>query len=355
MKSLIKKIISRIRKKRFKKAILNSKHDSLEFRSCPKDYRKKGFSMSESYIYHLGENDFRNYINTWESYLPRLSNNSKYIVLSDDKNLFSMTFGKYIKTPKVVCTIYDGFVISKEALITSIESLYDYLKNNGGVMKDLYGSDGFDVYVFDNIDNHIYYKGKEVCLEDFKKIISKTKNLVVQEKLVQGEYANSLFDKSINTIRVISIKNKESFEHKIVAAAQRIGTKISEPVDNFNQGGLSSIIDINTGTLSAATSINSIDDAGKQIFYEFHPDTGARIKGRKVPNWNMISECVSNITYNLPYFNFIAWDFVVQEDGFALIEINMKSSLNLFQVHKGMRNDLIGEAYRNAGFLDKNY
>ena len=58
------------------------------------------------------------------------------------------------------------------------------------------------------------------------------------------------------------------------------------------------------------------------------------------------------ISLKVPFFEYVAWDFVVKDNGYALIETNMKSSLNVFQIHRGMRDEKIGEKYLERGFLE---
>ena len=57
------------------------------------------------------------------------------------------------------------------------------------------------------------------------------------------------------------------------------------------------------------------------------------------------------MTNKLPFFEYIAWDIVIKEEGIALIETNMKSRLDLFQAHRGMRNESLGQKYREQGYI----
>ena len=106
------KIISFLKKKikdrkllKIRSNIVNSHHDVNEYDEKKlADYRKMGFSFSESSLFDLKNNDWRDYISTWESYQPRLIDNSNFII-SDDKYLFSLVFGNYVRTPKTICLI----------------------------------------------------------------------------------------------------------------------------------------------------------------------------------------------------------------------------------------------------------
>ena len=153
------------------------------------------------------------------------------------------------------------------------------------MIKDRFGCDGYNVFVINISNNQLKYRDKIISVEEFEKIILNMDNGIIQELVQQGSYGTSLFEKSVNTIRIVSMKKKNECRHEVVAALQRIGTRISAPVDNFNQGGLSSIIDIKSGELGKASGIREVDSNGQRCFYSKHPDTDAQIEGLRVPNW----------------------------------------------------------------------
>lgn len=348
---LAKKVYNyqKIRQKRKSMINLKEEENKINYKKTA-DLRKKGFSPLESYCYDLKLNDYREYISTWEAYQPRIMYNP-YFKISDDKYLFSLVFGKYIKVPKTLALIENGKIIDVNSEKMNIDSLYKILKTKEIIIKDRYGKNGENVYLIKNINNIIYCKNKILTKEGIYEIIRKFSHGIIQEKIEQGDFENEIFDKSINTIRIISIPKKDSNEHEIIGAVQRIAKNEITPVDNFHRGGISALIDINTGIIGKAASLYDVDNDGNHIFYEKHPDTGGKIEGKIIPNWEKLKKFVSEITIKLPFWKFIAWDFVVQNQGFALLEINMKSELNVFQVHGGIRNSLIGKKYRENGWL----
>ena len=338
------------RHNKFKKSILNSHHDVSRIAEKTFDARKYDFSLAESSILNLNDQNYKEYITTWEAYQPRI-NESRYFVMSDDKYVFSMTFGKYIEVPQTYAIIENGKLVAVSEEISD-ENLYSFLVDkNGGVIKDRCGYNGYGIYVFKVIDNNLTYNGKIVSKEELSDIVADFKAGIVQSSVEQGSFENELFSGSVNTIRIISMKKKNEDCHEIVAAVQRIGTKRSAPVDNFSQGGGSALINIETGEIGAMTCIDSFDKNDNRVYFNTHPDSGAQIKGKTIPKWNEIKKEIVNITRKIPYFPIIAWDIAVKDDGIAVIEINMKSSLNIFQVHGGMRNEYLGQKYKEHGYI----
>ena len=130
-----------------------------------------------------------------------------------------------------------------------------------------------------------------------------------------------------------------------------MGTEQSYPTDNYHQGGAVASVDIETGEMSRITLMEAIDENGERVYYDKHPDTGVQIVGKKIPNWAEIKEQIVDLTRKLPYFDFIAWDVVLKDDGIAVIEINMKSGLGAIQTFGGLKNSLLGDKFRERGYI----
>lgn len=332
--------------------IVNKHHDVSVFdKKDVKDFRKKGFSLAESALYNLTLDNYKDYITTWESYQPRLINNP-YFPISDDKYLFYLVYSHFIKTPMVYALISDGEIYWLSEENNGARLLDFFLSHGGGVIKDRGGCDGFGVFVFTvSSSGQLMYNGSAVSLDQIEKIVLGCKKGIVQERVLQGTFENEIYDKSVNTIRIVTMKRKGKEEHEIVAALQRIGNDKSKPVDNFNQGGGSCLINVENGEIGPMKSMLYKDAEGNFLELDSHPDSGTLIKGKKIPNWQEIKYHIIDLTRKLPFFECIAWDVVLQDDGIAVIETNMKSSLNVFQIHQPMRNTLLGEKYREHGWL----
>lgn len=314
------------------------------------DLRRRGFSLQDSFCYDLKYNDYHEYISTWESWQPRLCE-TPYFRISDDKYLFACVFGNLIEVPPTYALIESGRVIGVSAHELSAENLYDRLCERGGVIKDRFGYNGYNVYSFHGESGALYCKGNPVSREEFSGIVRGFSRGIVQGRLEQGSFENAIFDGSVNTIRVISVRGSEDGAHEVIGAVHRFGTCQSAPVDNFDQRGVCALIDIDTGRMGKLAGMYDVDASGRHVFHERHPDTGVQVEGVTIPEWNGLKARIAELTRRLPFFAYVAWDFVVQDGDFALIEINMKSSLYLFQIHRGMRNTLIGEKYRERGYL----
>lgn len=348
----MRSVYEKLREKKHRYDIVNGNHTVLSVdKKQVADHRGEGFSFIDSYCYDLNSNDYHDYISSWEESQPGKKFN-QYGALSGDKYLFAQVFGQYVKVPVTWALIEDGKLIWIEQSALSEENIYSFfIKMGGGVIKDRFGANGFNVYVFTVDQKKLYYKNMPVSQSELQEIIREFTHGIVQERIVQGEFENSIFDKSINTVRVLSVKKKDGESHEVIGALQRMGSMKSAPMDNFRQGGLVAPIDIATGRLGKVAGMFFVDEKGNHLHAERHPDTGHTIEGKIVPRWEEIVDCVSEITRRLPYFDLIAWDFVIRDDSCMLVEINRKSGLDVFQIHGGIRHSLIGEKYREYGYL----
>jgi Sugar-transfer associated ATP-grasp len=121
----------------------------------------------------------------------------------------------------------------------------------------------------------------------------------------------------------------------VAAAAHRIGNRKSAPVDNLHAGALSSLIDLDTGALSAAAE----RAADRLIMHDVHPDTQASIKGRIVPNWAALKAYILKVAAQLPFLCYVGWDVVLTADGPVLLEGNKDPNPRPFQLHRPLLLD----------------
>ena len=132
----------------------------------------------------------------------------------------------------------------------------------------------------------------------------------------------NLNSSSINTVRVITVfKNNKAY---IVAAYIRIGN--GKIVDNFNNGGMSAPINVDTATVE----FPALDKKGN--LYEKHPLTNTPIIGFKIPKWDEIQKLVTEAGKIVPQVRFVGWDVCISEHGPLLIEGNNFPGHDIYQL-----------------------
>lgn len=248
--------------------------------------------------------------------------------LLDDKKRFythlqNKGFEDYL--PDIYGHINDGtFTSERYSSVRDIISEQDCI-----VIKRYTGSCGHHVYICTADDEHIWLhtKGRQTYTLDEK--VGDFENHLITEYCEQAEFLETIYPWAANTVRVVTLRTGDGIV--IAAAALRIGSLRTGVLDNFSQGGMSAIIDIETGELSEAAEPT---ERHAPRWHERHPDTGARIAGVRVPCWESIREQVRTVAAELKMFDYVGWDLVITAPSeFKIIEANSFPDPDVIQVH----------------------
>lgn len=304
----------------------------------------RGFTADQLVRYNL-MNNFNEYISELERWKTR-EINGQYNYVLDNKLIFEEVFSKHLRIPKNYAWISNGKIrfLKREMEVDDLDTLLK--KEKALVLKPvILAGGGKGVCVIKYLNEKYFIDHKEVDFSEIISFVQKLDDYIAVEFIKQHNYINQVFDKTTNTIRIVTMQCNETNDYTIPLAVHRIGVNESIPVDNAKKGALVSEIDINTGRLGLAKTYYSTK------IYSNHPDTGVRIEGCIVPYWDQIKEQLIKVARRFPYIKFIAWDVVVTKDGFVIIEGNASTGLDLFQMWSGQRNKELGVFYQKQGVI----
>lgn len=172
---------------------------------------------------------------------------------------------------------------------------------------------------------------------DVPKDIADERVFLIEAALAQHTYANDIYAHSSNTIKVLALKDVDTQQFFVAAAAQRIGTAATKPLDNFKRGGLSAGVDLETGRLSTAKH-NA--QASCQDALTHHPDSGAAIADVQVPHWQETKDLIETFSNAIPGLRMCGWDVLITEDGPKILEgCASIANPNLMQAHGPVLSD----------------
>ncbi len=134
---------------------------------------------------------------------------------------------------------------------------------------------------------------------------------VVEELLTQNNILGEVHPKSLNTIRLATVKVGNVVEYFPFI---RFGRN-ENVVDNAGAGGLFSKIDPETGIVQSAA-----DEYGNH--YLIHPETKKQIIGMIIPKWKEVKELANELMAIIPDNHSVGWDFAFVNDQWLLIEAN---------------------------------
>jgi hypothetical protein len=127
-------------------------------------------------------------------------------------------------------------------------------------------------------------------------------HFIVEERLRASEEIEEFHPQSLNTVRVVTISNKNKVE--ILDAEFRMGIG-ENVVDNASCGGILASINVVTGALIE----NGVDMFGNE--YVNHPSTGKAIKGFMIPHWDEIVRVCKEAATVVQGTVFVGWDVCI--------------------------------------------
>lgn len=227
-----------------------------------------------------------------------------------DKARFNMKFSDFVGR--------DWIAISQAGGGTDIVGFKVFLHDHKcAIAKPLRGNGGHGVEILE-------LKDEAVLESDFHRLIANG-DYIIEEILEQcGELAK-LNDTSINTIRVVTLREKDSGQCHVVGAALRVG-KQGSVVDNFSSGGVMYPIDSSDGFVCGP----GLDRIGNQ--YYFHPDSNVLMLGFRIPHYSEVIDCAFRAMQVVPSERLVGWDICVGRDRIYLVEGNLGSGAGTYQI-----------------------
>jgi hypothetical protein len=279
-------------------------------------------------------------------------NNKKYWHIFNNKNEFNTEFAKFIQR--------EWMIIDKSKISDNIFRNEEYIKfkqfvakHNVFFAKPCDGQCGKGIERVDLKDLESYFKANDVDLDKCKEIVKSyidddsdielkclfkciidNKTYLLEEPIKQHSVMNGLNPSSINTIRVVSLMNNKG-NVTILTAYLRIGNGINV-VDNFNSGGMTSKVSVETGEVVE----EAVNKEGKT--FAKHPTTGTPIKGFKIPYFEEAKKMVIEAAKESKEVRYIGWDVAITENGPVLVEGNHFPGHDIYQVAEKLDENSIG-------------
>lgn len=291
----------------------------------------RGFSQEAVAFYNFEDYSYRDYVNDKAVYTKAIKINAGYNELMNNKLLFNEFIGQYAKVPRIFGSIKAGKYIS----LGQERDIQGIIEDIPLILKRISGGGGYGIYKVLSKAGKLFINNQEADRHALADLIKRLDGYLVCECIDQAEFLKQIFSGSINSLKVLTMIDPDTDRAFIAGAFFRIGTKKSAPVDNLGPGGVLPGVDIDSGEISVTKVI--VDGKVKEI--DRHPDTGALIKGVKIPDWEKIKEQIIELAERVKYIRYIAWDLALQEDGFIVIEGNANSELHGFQMHKPLLLD----------------
>lgn len=298
----------------------------------------RGFCADNYVLYDFKSYRRKDYLSDYRMYVKAVKINADYAVALNNKLLFSYLIRALVRTPEVYSLLNNGrlFPVHMEVSIANIDDLVDVCRSQEAlVLKPVVEGGGVGVRKLERRGNQLLMNGRPVDIQELRKAVARLDGYLICEFIEQGEYARNIYPDTTNTIKVQTMIDSVTLEPFIPIAAHRFGCPKSFPVDSLTQGGVCAEVNAEDGTLGRA----GITRNGRLTWHDNHPDTKVRIKGIRIPRWHNVRDSILQLAKILSFIRYIAWDIVIQDEGFTVIEGNANGNLDLFQMHRPLLSD----------------
>ena len=256
----------------------------------------------------------------------------------------------------IVAVIQDGelYPVPSSAVEgTTFEELLDGVDAHSSLIaKPAGGWAGAGIFSIGRNENGFTVDGAPIRRSELVAKLRDLDGYLLDRAVEQADYASTIYPRSANTLRIITMIDPETRDPFIGAVIHRFGTDASQPVDNWSRGGICAGVDRETGQMGPATMKPK---SGPPTFVETHPDTGARIDGTTIPSWSVVRDVVLSVADEYTHlWRYLGWDVVVTDDdgSITIIEANASPDVDLMQVHEPLLDDpRVRRFYRSHGVI----
>ena len=269
----------------------------------------------------------------WRNLHNRPVHPFNYICILRDKKLFAIVCEHF----GIPCVRDLGYIDPGCGSIRlndeSHEDVFSLLEREESIFcKPLDAECGDGIFCLGRNENGYTLNDAPATQEEIVALIgSRTSQHIVQSRLLQHPELNRLYPKSINTIRLVTIRNRRTGAIEYFHSLLRIGAN-GNVVDNWSQGGVCVGIDEN-GVLF------------EEGYYKppfglrttTHPDTGIPFAGFRIPHYREAIEMCKSFHKRIDFIPAIGWDIAITPKGPCLIEANDNWAISLHQVYGGLK------------------
>lgn len=306
----IKYVLKKLKNMRFKEYFnkaeeIGSKVNKSKFNilfdmaKCALKYGSGYMDYFEFEFYLLNDEERSTYLTgRYNNEIIKKYNKKEYWHILSDKVEFNNKFRNYLGR---------DFIDLKTA---SFKDFKEFISNKDKIIVkpvNSCGGKGIEVISLDKDK----LKNEYNILKIYNKIV-KNEQFLVEEYIVQNKELSRLYDKSVNSLRVLTFLDDKGKVH-IMNTILKIGN--NGDVDNFSSGGMYTFVNE-----QGQVYVPAIDEKGN--IFSKHPISKENILGFNVPNYDLVLPFVTELAKMVPEVRYIGWDIVLTEEGILVIEGN---------------------------------
>jgi hypothetical protein len=189
-------------------------------------------------------------------------------------------------------------------------------------------------------DHLVFRTGEEVEVEQYvnQYVAPARDGYLFQEPVRQHPLIERISGGRVGTLRMVVLRGDDG--PRLFRAIWRVpvGGNITDNFLHGTQGNLVAHVDRETGRVRSVVQATSYEPdsasggrrLGRQI--ESHPDTGERLVGVTLPNWQVIVSTCLHGAAALPGLRYQSWDVAIGPEGPVILELNYRGGIDITQI-----------------------
>ena len=302
---------------------------------------RKGFYLETINLCGITNENSHEYLSD-RAYLEFHPVNNEYSKIVDSKLFLPFLLKDYPEiVPRYFYLIEKGRLINIDSKLSDKNELLLICKERLRLaIKPCSSTMGEGFYRLEWKNDQFLLNSKPIEEPELISFIETLDGYLITEYIGQNKYAAEINQSSVNTIRLICVRDTLTKKFFIQSSNHRFGVE-GKLVDNIGAkgGGIAAYIDLTTGKIK---KICCIKENGKLIKLEKvikHPDSKNQITGIVIPNWSRTIDKVLEVMNHLSFLKYVGLDIVITENGFKVIEINSLPTLLGLQLEEGVLKD----------------
>lgn len=292
---------------------------------------RAGFSGTTWLLYDLDNNRPSDFVPDAKSSAMANINGPVARSVLRNKLLFENVVGSLARVPKTYVVVERGTVTALHPgwQSTNVTRFVSFLVSTGSsvIIKPVDSSEGRGVHRLEATADGLTLDKLPTSEEAVRSVLNSSPSVMVCELIEQGGFSGRAFPGAVNTIRVVTMVDPDNGEPFVVSALHRFGTSKSAPTDNASRGGIRSLVDTETGVLSAAGTSRAFHRTGHKWPFDTHPETGEQLAGIVLDGWEDVKLLIFDVLKKLPFLLYVGWDVAITERGIVLVEGNHSPNL----------------------------
>ena len=166
-----------------------------------------GFLADQWMLYDFDHNDKSQYLSEFDWYRSRYIN-APFDFLLNNKIAAAEILKQYVRVPRSYMIKNGGFLTSFDSEKMDYEDVVTLLKGKETLFIKPYGKGkGTGVNILIYKDGKIFVDKEEYSKEAFISFLKNRDDWFISESIKQHKYADDLYDKTVNTIRMITLRD----------------------------------------------------------------------------------------------------------------------------------------------------